>query len=296
MVEKPGPILVTGANSGIGKAVTELLSEQGHIVYATARRPSELDSLARLPGVTPLRLDVTREVEVRQAVLDVQKQGHGLYGLVNNAGITDIAPTVESSVEDFARVIDVNLYGIHRMVQAFFPLLRESRGRIVNISSINGVAPFEFGAAYSASKFALEAYSEVLRAELSEFGIRVCVIEPGGFRSAIVTNMFARKPTASTTGVEASPFRDQCQKFLSDFAGTPEKMNRTIYPEPRPVAEAVAKALFAEKSRLHIMVGNKEETDWAIVHTLKLLNQLNQSSAQPWPPEAILARLGPAPG
>ena len=178
MAQSPGPILVTGANSGIGKAITQCLSERGHAVYATARRTSDFGVFTSLPGVTPLKLDVTIESEILQAVQEIRKRQLGLYGLVNNAGIADIVPTIDSSVDDLARVMDVNLYGIHRMVRALFPFLRESRGRIINISSINGVAPYEFGAAYSSSKFAVEAYSEVLRMELSELGIKCARSSP----------------------------------------------------------------------------------------------------------------------
>jgi len=248
-----------------------------------------------MPGVTPLKLDVTIESEILQAVQEIRKREQGLYGLVNNAGIADIVPTIDSSVEDLARVMDVNFYGIHRMVRALFPFLRESRGRIVNISSINGVAPYEFGAAYSSSKFALEAYSEVLRMELSELGIQVCTIEPGSFRSAIVTNMYARRPTSATTGIEESPFREKCERFLTDFAGTPEKLNRSIYPEAQPVAEAVMSALFDEKPRHHTLVANKEESDWTIAHVLELAAQLNQSTEHPLSPEELLARFNVAP-
>ena len=287
-----GPILVTGASSGIGRSVAELLSERGCVVFASYRRVSDRSSLAKLPGVTPVRLDVTRDDQVRQAMVAVRKQRMGLAGLVNNAGIADLAPLIDTSVDDLARAMDVNLYGIHRMVRACYPMLRPSRGRIVNISSINGVAAVEFGGAYSASKFALEAYSDVLRDELSGLGIHVCVIEPGGFRSDIVTNMIARRktPTAASKMREAS-IRDKFLKFMSEFAGKPEARDRTIYPDPRPVAEAVVNALFSDSPKSRVMVGNKDETDWAVANVLRLVAQLNESTGHPATPEDLLARL-----
>ena len=287
-----GPVLVTGASSGIGRSVTELLSERGCAVFATYRRASDRSPLTKLPGVMPVRLDVTRDDQVRQAMVVIRKQKSGLFGLVNNAGIADLAPLIDVSVDDLVRAMQVNFCGVHRMVRACYPFLRASRGRIVNISSINGVSAVEFGGAYSASKFALEAYTDVLREELSGVGIRVSVIEPGGFRSEIVTNMIARRksPTATSRMKEAS-IRDRFLKFMTEFAGKPEARDRSIYPDPRPVAEAVVNALFSDSPKPRVMVGNKDETDWAVANVLRLLSQLNESSAQPATTEDLLARL-----
>lgn len=291
MVDTSGPILVTGASSGIGRGITERLSELGVTVFATARRKSDLAALSKLPGVTPVRLDVTREDEVRQAIPVVRSFGKGLYGLVNNAGIADLTPTIDTSMEEFVRVLDVNLYGVHRMVRAWFPLLRQSRGRIVNISSVNGVAPDKFLAAYSASKFGLEAYSEVLREELSELGIYVSVVEPGGFRSEIMTKSLARRTTGIETAYADSPNRDDYLKFMSEFVGTPGALSRTIYPEPRPVAEAVVSALFSPSPKPRYLVGNTEEMDWTISHVLRILVQLSGPEGRGLSQEELIDRV-----
>ena len=291
MVDTSGPILVTGASSGIGRGITERLSELGVTVFATARRKSDLAALSKLPGVTPVRLDVTREDEVRQAIPVVRSLGKGLYGLVNNAGIADLTPTIDTSMEEFVRVLDVNLYGVHRMVRAWFPLLRQSRGRIVNISSVNGVAPDKFLAAYSASKFGLEAYSEVLREELSELGIYVSVVEPGGFRSEIMTKSLARRTTGIETAYADSPNRDDYLKFMSEFVGTPGALSRTIYPEPRPVAEAVVSALFSPSPKPRYLVGNTEEMDWTISHVLRILVQLSGPEGRGLSQEELIDRV-----
>jgi NAD(P)-dependent dehydrogenase (short-subunit alcohol dehydrogenase family) len=155
MTERLGPVLVTGTSSGIGRGITELLSEEGHPVFAAVRRKSDMASLAALPHVTPLLLDVTREESIYRSIRLIQSAGRGLDGLVNNAGIVDLAPLLDTSVEDLGQLLDVNLYGIHRMVRACFPLLRKSRGRIVNIGSINGVYPEEYAGAYCISKYAV---------------------------------------------------------------------------------------------------------------------------------------------
>ena len=291
MVERSGPILVTGASSGIGRSIAERLSEMGVAVFATARRDSDLASLSKLPGVTPVRLDVTREDEIRQAVSLVRSHGKGLYGLVNNAGIADLSPTIDTSVEEMAQTLDVNLYGVHRMVRACFPLLRESQGRIVNISSINGVAPEKFAASYCASKFALEAYSEVLREELSGLGIRVSVVEPGGFRSEIMSKSLARRTTELATAYANSPNRDDFLKMMYEFCGTPDTLNRIKYPDPAPVAAAVVSALSSPSPKPRYLVGTKEEMDWTLSLALRLLIQLSGPEGRGLTHEELLDRV-----
>ncbi len=180
-----GPVLVTGASTGIGREIVNLLSTGGHPVLAGARKETELESLGRLPGVTPVRLDVTRAGDVARVADQIRESGRGLHGLVNNAGIGNAGPLVEISVEDLHQSFSVNVDGLHRMVGAMFPFLRESRGRIVNISSINGFLPAAFFGPSVISKFAVEAYTDVLREEVSDLGVRVSSVEPGGFTSSI---------------------------------------------------------------------------------------------------------------
>ncbi len=277
MTERTGPVLVTGASSGIGRAITEHLSAAGHAVFATARKKSDLERLAELPLVTPIRLDVTRQADVENALRTIRASRRGLYGLVNNAGVGQLSPLVETSLEEVHRVLDVNLYGLHRMVRACFSELARSRGRIVNISSINGISPFHFSGAYCASKFAVEAYSDVLRDELARFHIRVILVEPGAFRSNITSNLVARKGTGTAAWFGRSPEWGPERRRWKRVVETPEESRRSRYPEPRPVAEAVADALFSRSPRPRYLVGASQgEVDWTIGHVLSLLHQLNQ--------------------
>jgi NAD(P)-dependent dehydrogenase (short-subunit alcohol dehydrogenase family) len=276
MTERPGPVLVTGTSSGIGRRITESLSEQGHEVLAAVRKKSDMASLAKLPHVTPLLLDVTREDSIRESIRVIHTAGRGLYGLVNNAGIGDLAPLLDTSVEELGYLLNVNLYGMHRMVRACFPFLMKAHGRIVNIGSINGVYPEEYAGAYCISKYAVEAYTDVLGKEFAPLGIKVSVVEPGGFRSNISSSFFTRKGDAITTAFEKSPFREAMRKYYVELQTTPGEVDRSKYPDPRPVAEAVLDALFSKDPKRRYLVGSREETDAAVTQVMRLLAQLNQ--------------------
>ena len=291
MTQRPGPVLVTGTSSGIGRRITELLSERGHPVFAAVRRKSDMASLAALPLVTPLLLDVTREDSIRRSIRVVQASARGLYGLVNNAGVVELAPLLDTSVAELVRVLEVNLYGVHRMVRACFPLLRKARGRIVNIGSINGVYPEEFAGAYCISKYAVEAYTEVLGKEFAALGIKVSVVEPGEFRSRIISSFLARKENAYTSLSDDSPFQKATRKYFAELRATPGEVDRSRYPDALPVAEAVLDALFSTVPQRRYLVGTHEETDAVVAHVMRLLVQLNQRQEHTLTPDALANRL-----
>jgi NAD(P)-dependent dehydrogenase (short-subunit alcohol dehydrogenase family) len=158
--------LVTGASTGIGRSIVEHLSSGGHPVVAGARKDSDLRALRSLRNVTPVRLDVTKSADIARVAAMIRASAQGLYGLVNNAGNGMMGPLPDSSVEDLHRALAVNLDGMHRMVSGMFPFLQKSRGRIVNISSINGFITEPLFGGYCISKFAVEAYTDTLRAEV----------------------------------------------------------------------------------------------------------------------------------
>ena len=260
-------------------------------MFAAVRRKTDMTSLAALPHVTPLLLDVTREDTIRESIRTVEDAGQGLYGLVNNAGIVDLAPLVDTPVEELGKVLDVNLYGLHRMVRACFPLLRKAGGRVVNIGSINGVYPEEFAGAYCVSKYAVEAYSDVLRKEFAPLGIKVSLVEPGAFRSNIATNFLARRGDSFLTAFDDSPFREVMQKSLAEYHTTPGEADRSKYPDARPVAEAVVDALFSKDPKRRYMVGTAEEADSALTQVMRLLAQLNQRHAHSRTADELANRL-----
>ena len=169
-------ILVTGASSGIGQSTARLLAERGYTVFGTARKP---DSAKREP-FTILALDVRSDESVRACVEQVIAKAGRLDVLVNNAGYAMMGAAEETSVEEAKAQFETNFFGIVRMVNAVLPRMRAaSAGKIINISSLAGNTAIPFSAFYSATKFAVEGYSESLWHEVRPFGISVSLVEPG---------------------------------------------------------------------------------------------------------------------
>ena len=284
-----GPILVTGASTGIGRTVIEFLSSRGYTVFAGARKEADLASLGQLPHLTTMRLDVTSPEDIQRAVDRLHSEGKGVYGLVNNAGVADYRPLIDSSVEELYRVFNVNLYGIHRMTRALVPFLIESHGRIVNISSISGFLTSKFFGAYSISKHAVEAYSDTLREELNQFGVKVSAVEPGNFQSNITANLlpFLKKDEL----LSQSRYREELTKIIRELE-SPEESYGTKYPTPETVAEAVLHALFSENPKPRYLVGNKQETIWVIENIISTLQQVNHDHEHSLSRQEIVEMLG----
>ena len=132
-----------------------------------------------------VRFDVTRQEQIDEAVRLINDQGRGLWGLVNNAGVFLQVPFIEAKETDFKYLFDVNVFGVFRVTQAFTPMVIESKGRIVNISSISGVLSVGTAGIYAGSKHALEAMTDSLAEELQPFGVHVAAVNPGEFASEI---------------------------------------------------------------------------------------------------------------
>jgi clavulanate-9-aldehyde reducatase len=176
--------LVTGASSGIGRATALALAEAGARVAVGARRRDPLVALAARieevgAGALPLDLDVTDEAACRRAVEQTVEELGGLDILVNNAGLMLLGQVEGADTEDWRRMVDTNLLGLMYMTHAALPHLLERRGSIVQLSSSSGRVARPGSAVYSASKFAVNAFSESLRQEVTARGVRVIVVEPG---------------------------------------------------------------------------------------------------------------------
>ena len=193
-----GKIVVTGASSGIGLATAQVLTAAGYDVFAGVRKTADAEAVTKAcagaPGaVIPLMIDVTDRATIQSAREVVEKALDGalLAGLVNNSGIGLGGPLLHQPVDEFARVIEVNVIGVMAVTQAFAPLVgarpgaHGKPGRIVNISSVGGVLAAPFLGAYTASKHAIEAFSDVLRRELQLYGVDVIVVGPGAVKTKI---------------------------------------------------------------------------------------------------------------
>src|SRR3954453_3566493 len=185
--------LVTGASSGIGAAAARELVGAGVTVYGTSRKAAAGEER---DGVVFLPLDVTDADSVAGAVREVFDRSGRIDLLVNNAGLGIAGAAEESSIEQARALFDTNLFGSMRMIRAVLPRMRkQGSGRIINVSSVLGLVPAPFGALYSATKHAIEGYSESLAHEGREHGIRLLLVEPGYTRTSFETNSIpADKP------------------------------------------------------------------------------------------------------
>lgn len=181
-------VLITGASTGIGEACAVYLAERGWRVFAGVRKQADAKRLAKTgKSITPLILDVTKSAQISQAVKKIQKMvgKDGLQGLVNNAGIAITGPLEFLPIAELRHQMDVNFIGQVEVTQASLPLLRAGRGRVINISSIGGRIVGPFLVPYSASKFALEAFSDGLRRELRPWKLFVSSIQAGAIDTPI---------------------------------------------------------------------------------------------------------------
>ncbi len=191
-------VLVTGASTGIGRAAVATAVREGAHAFANVRKQADADGLKAEFGeaVTPILFDVADEAGVNAgaALVAASLGNRRLFGLVNNAGVAVVGPLLHLDTEELRQQFEINLFGVHNVTRAFGPLLgadpdRTGKpGRVVMISSVGGQNGSPFVGPYSASKFALEGYSQSLRRELLLYGIDVIVIGPG----AIATPIWAK--------------------------------------------------------------------------------------------------------
>jgi len=217
--------LITGSSRGLGRALANAVLEAGDKLVATARDPAQLADLVEAYGsrVVALPLDVTDEVAAEAAVKTAVETFGRLDVLVNNAGYGNVAPIEDTSLADFRAQIETNLFGTVIMTKAAIPVMRgQGAGHIIQFSSVGGRIGPVGRAPYAAAKWGVEGFSEVLSKEVGPLGIKVTVIEPGGFRTDFAgssTALFAGRPEyAETVGAMADYQRNYSGRQPGDPA------------------------------------------------------------------------------
>ncbi|WP_041939503.1 MULTISPECIES: oxidoreductase [Frankia] len=248
--------LVTGANSGFGRAVTEAAVAAGDVVVATARRAATLDDVvARHPAqVEAVTLDVTDTVTIDAVVRDVVSRHGRIDVLVNNAGRGHVGAVEETTDAELRSLFDVHVFGPAALVRAVLPHMRAARsGAIVQMSSMGGQLSFAGFSAYSATKFALEGLSEALAAEVAPLGITVLVVEPGSFR----TGLFGGTSASTAMSVYADTVGPTRRMIETDNGSQPG--------DPAKAAAAIITALEAPRVPLRLPLGS-DAVDAIISH------------------------------
>ena len=249
-------VVITGASSGIGKACALYLDSRGWRVFAGVRKAADGEALAKAasPRLSPLILDVTDAKTVSDAATQVEKAlgDVALIGIVNNAGIGTGGPVEFLYPSELRRQMDVNLVGPLTVIQAFMPMIRRGRGRIVNVSSVGGKVATPFVGPYCASKFALEALSDSLRAELKPWGIEVSLVEPGAVKTAMFEK--ARSTVDDVLGVLPAEGARYYGNEIEAMRGLIASQER-VAVSAEAVARVVEHALIARRPRTRYLVG-----------------------------------------
>jgi short-subunit dehydrogenase len=247
-MDKQKVALITGASSGIGEATAWELFRLGFIVYGAARRVEKMKPLADA-GMHVLSLDVTDDDSMQSCVETVLKEEGRIDVLVNNAGYGSYGAVEDVPIEEARHQLDVNLFGLARMIQLVLPTMRSQySGKIVNIASMAGRVHTPFGAWYHATKFAVEGFSDALRLELSPFGIDVIIIEPGGINTDWGIIAADNLLKTSCNGPYAEPASKMAHHFHDAYAGKK-------YSDVKVVSRAIGRAVTVKHLNTRYAVG-----------------------------------------
>jgi NAD(P)-dependent dehydrogenase (short-subunit alcohol dehydrogenase family) len=249
-------VVITGASTGIGEACALHLAKSGWQVFAGVRKQADEERLRRsgLPQLVPIYLDVTDHDSIMAAADLVTKAigNRGLMGLINNAGLAIGGPLEFLPLADLRQQLEVNVIGQIAVTQCFLPLLRQGRGRVINMSSISGRVATPFLGPYAASKFALEALTDSLRLELQPWRIEVISIEPG----AVATPIWDKSLSRADTMVKELPAQVNAL-YGTRLDRLREKVSKTGQQgiPSAEVARVVAEALLAKRPKTRYLVG-----------------------------------------
>ena len=255
--QNKGAVLITGASSGIGKAIALLLDGSGYQIFAGVRKSSDGEQLKAESSkqLSTLILDITDSELIAQAVETIKNSlgdDQGLTGLINNAGIGVGGPLEFLPLDDLRRQLEVNVIGHIAVTQAFLPLIRKERGRIINIGSMAGRVALPFSGPYASSKFAIRALSDALRRELAWWKIPVVLLEPGSVNTPIWTKSF-KEAEERATRLPARAYELYQKPLLAMDKYMKNLLKHATSSEA--VAKIVCRALEARRPKTHYAVG-----------------------------------------
>ena len=277
MLPENKSVLITGTSSGIGEACALELHERGFRVFAGVRREEDGQRLVSQSSdrLVPVRLDITNQEDIERATetIQLQNEGTGLYGLVNNAGYAFACPLEFIPIEKLRHQLEVNLIGQVALTQAMLPMLRASKGRIVNVNSLSGYVAGPYVGPYAASKHAFNAVSDSFRLELRNLGVKVIQIIPGDIKTPIWeksknTAQGLRDEIADEIG-ERLPqdVRDCYANDVKAMTAATTRFAEKALPVTR-VVNAVSHSLCSRRPKSRYVVGARA---WGAVRLLRFL-------------------------
>ena len=241
-------ILLTGASSGIGYQTAESLAKEEHIVYGAARRTEKMEDLKQF-GVKSIYLDITDENSIKNVVDTIIGNEGRIDVLINNAGYGSFGAVEDVEINEARRQFEVNLFGLARLVQLVLPHMRKQKeGRIINVSSMGGRLTTYFGAWYHATKYALEAFSDALRMEVSDFGIDVSLIEPGGIKTdwgIIASDKLEKSAKGGAYEKEA----------MKTAKGMKKQYSGNLLSNPIVITKSISKAVNSNRPKARYLIG-----------------------------------------
>ena len=236
-------VVITGASSGVGQSTARLLSQNGYKVFGTSRNPA---SAAGIPNVKMLALDVTSDDSVAACVKAVANGAGRIDVLVNNAAYELAGALEEISIEEAKAQFETNFFGVVRMVKAVLPYMRQQKqGHIINVSSLSGVSSIPFMGIYSASKFALEGYTDALRMEVKPFSIHVSLTEAG----------FLKTPMMNKRQVSAAQLKEYDVWRQRAFTAIRDQEQKA--PGAELVSQTLLHIITSKKPRLRYLIGGQ---------------------------------------
>jgi NAD(P)-dependent dehydrogenase (short-subunit alcohol dehydrogenase family) len=258
-------IVITGTSTGIGNATAKELAGRGYYVLAGVRREIDADAI-RYENIEPVILDITNQAHIDSLVkrLEEDPGKRPLKALINNAAIEINAPLEVLELVEWRRQFDVNVFGQVAMIQALLPALFQSRGTIVNISSIGGKAAMACYGPYASTKFALEGLSDALRRELQPSGVKVIVIEPGGVTSPM--SLQVRTKAEKITREMTPEHRSRYGSMMHAMVSLAESYIKNAVPAGK-AAEIIANTLNEKRPRTRYTIGK----DAAVVRLMNWL-------------------------
>lgn len=269
-----GIIIISGSSTGIGNHIAKELALKGYTIFAGIRKENDYNNIKNLNISTliPIQFDVTNHNSCLNALNNIKKYSNDknlpIIGLVNNAGVSRKVLAEFHDLNDARRVFDTNFFGMVDLTQIFLPILRETQGRIVMISSLSGLIGSPSSSIYVASKFAMEGFSDSLRREVNDFGISVSIVEPGYVKSSIFSTS-AEESTLPTDKLDI--VNKYYSKYFNEKAIAARKKTLELADEPTVTTNAIIDALTSKYPKTRYPVANVAGTPASVVVWMKWL-------------------------